>query len=76
MKDKLKLHLDHHDGGCTRGGKEITRLARRSGFSLEMLRSMYYGRRDPSDKERLAKLAKAMRDKPVPDPNATMPLGR
>jgi hypothetical protein len=76
MNEKLKAHLDHHDGGCTRGGKEIGRLARRSGFSIEMLRSMYYNRRTTEDRPRLAKLAKAMRDKPVPDPNATMPLGR
>jgi hypothetical protein len=75
MSAKLKTHLDHHDGKCTRNGKEIQRLARRSGFSVEMLRSMYYGRRSPSDKERLAKLAKAMRDKPAPD-NACMPMGR
>lgn len=72
----LKNHLDHHDGGCKRAGKEITRLAKRSGFSLETLRSMYYGRRTPSDAERARKLARAMREKKVPDANACPPLGR
>lgn len=65
MKDELTRHLNHHDGGCRREGAEMTRLVRRSGLSLETLRSVYYGRRNIRDAAKLRALRKAMGEKKV-----------
>lgn len=60
MNELLKAHLDRHDGGCQRAGKELNRLVSRVGCSQEMLRSMYYGRRTMRDQAMVAKLRRAM----------------
>lgn len=63
MQDLLIAHLNRHDGGCKRTGKEINRLAARAGCSLELLRSVYYRRRNIRDAGVISALKRAIRTK-------------
>lgn len=56
LMKELKKCLDKHDGGCRRNGKAMKRLAAASGYGVEQLRSMYYGRRTSRDQDRLDRL--------------------
>lgn len=57
----LSAHLTERDGAVTRGGEAMRRLAERTGYSVEALRSFAYGRREPQPGPRLAKLKAAIR---------------
>lgn len=60
MESKLKKYLTKKDGAVTRGGKTITSIAERTGYSIESLRSFAYGRRSPRDGSPKARKLKAI----------------
>lgn len=62
MQTLLASYLTSRDGGITKRGKAITRLAKTTGYSIESLRSYAYGRREPLPGPRQTKLRRAVRN--------------
>lgn len=61
IQNMLHAYLTKRDGSISRGGKAMLRIAARTGYSVEALRSYAYGRRSPEPSPRLAKLRQAIR---------------
>lgn len=57
----LHSYLTKRDGAIVRNGPAMTRVASRTGYSVEALRSYAYGRRDPRPDPRLSKLRAMVR---------------
>ena len=56
-------YLTKRDGSITRDGAAMARIAKRTGYSVESLRSIAYGRREPANgSERRRKLYQAVRN--------------
>jgi len=61
VKKKLDTYLRKRDGSVSRSGKAMTALSKSTGYSVESLRSFAYGRRSPSQGERLQNLWEKIR---------------
>lgn len=61
VKKKLDTYLRKRDGSVSRSGKAMDALSKSTGYSVEALRSFAYGRRSPSQGERLQKLWEKIR---------------
>lgn len=55
-----RAYLTSRDGAVTRNGKAMTRLAKTTGYSVETIRSIAFGRRDAAPGERRKKLLRAV----------------
>lgn len=61
VKKKMDAYLRKRDGSVSRSGKAMAALSKSTGYSVESLRSFAYGRRSPSQGERLQKLWEKIR---------------
>lgn len=61
IQSKLHAYLTKRDGSIKRRGEAMVRVAGRTGYSVEALRSYAYGRRSPEPSPRLSKLKQIVR---------------
>jgi len=61
VKKKLDSYLRKRDGSVSREGRAMVALSEHTGYSVEALRSFAYGRRSPSQGERLQRMWEKIR---------------